>query len=73
MILPYGENGNNAAVDLATINIENCPNIQRMIDLSTDPTSLSGMKYCRNLTLNNAIKLTNFNVYDFTRLANVNL
>ena len=73
MILPYGENGNNAAVDLATINIENCPNIQRMIDLSTDPTSLSGMKYCRNLTLNNAIKLTNFNFYGFTRLANVNL
>lgn len=73
MVLPYGENGNNAAVDLATINIENCPNIQRMIDLSTDPTSLSGMKYCRNLTLNNAIKLTNFNFYGFTRLANVNL
>lgn len=73
MVLPYGENGNNAAVDLATINIENCPNIQKMIDLSTDPTSLSGMKYCRNLTLNNAIKLTNFNFYGFTRLANVNL
>ena len=73
MVLPYGENGNNAAIDLATVNIENCPNIQRMIDLSTDPTSLSGMKYCRNLTLNNAIKLTNFNFYGFTRLANVNL
>ena len=73
MILPYGEDGSKAPVDLATINIENCPNINKLIDLSSDPTSLNGMKYCRNLTLNNSIKLTRFNFYGFTRLANVNL
>lgn len=73
MILPYGEDGSKAPVDLATINIENCPNINKLIDLSSDPTSLNGMRYCRNLTLNNSIKLTRFNFYGFTRLANVNL
>ena len=73
MILPYGDDGSNAPVQLATINIENCPNIQKLIDVSSDPTSLSAMKYCRNLTLNNAIKLEKFNFYGFTRLANVNL
>ena len=73
MILPYGEDGSKAPVDLATINIENCPNINKLIDLSSDPTSLNGMKYCRNLTLNNSIKLKKFNFYGFTRLANVNL
>lgn len=73
MILPYGEDGSKAPVDLATINIENCPNINKLIDLSSDPTSLNGMRYCRNLTLNNSIKLKKFNFYGFTRLANVNL
>ena len=73
MILPYGEDGSKAPIDLATINIENCPNVSKLIDLTSDPTSLSGMKYCRNLTLNNSIKLTRFNFYGFTRLANVNL
>ena len=73
MILPYGEDGSKVPIDLATINIENCPNISKLIDLSSDPTSLNGMKYCRNLTLNNSIKLRRFNFYGFTRLANVNL
>ena len=73
MILPYGEDGSSAPVDLATINIENCPNIQKMIDLTSDPTSLAGMKYCRNMTLNNSIKLSKINFNGFTRLANVNL
>ena len=73
MILPYGEDGSKAPIDLATINIENCPNVSKLIDLTSDPTSLSGMKYCRNLTLNNSIKLNRFNFYGFTRLANVNL
>ena len=73
MILPYGADGSKAPVDLATINVENCPLIERLIDLENDPTSLSGMKYCRNLTLNNSIKLKKFNFYGFTRLANVNL
>ena len=73
MILPYGEDGSSAPVDLATINIENCPNIQKMIDLISDPTSLAGMKYCRNMTLNNSIKLSKINFNGFTRLANVNL
>lgn len=73
MILPYGEDGNKAPVDLATINIENCPNILKMIDLDSNPTSLDGMKYCRNMTLNNSIKLEKINFNGFTRLANVNL
>lgn len=73
MILPYGEDGSSAPVDLATINIENCPNIQKMIDLASDPASLAGMKYCRNMTLNNSIKLSKINFNGFTRLANVNL
>ena len=73
MILPYGEDGSKAPIDLATINIENCPNISKLIDIISDPTSLNGMKYCRNLTLNNSIKLNRFNFYGFTRLANVNL
>lgn len=73
MILPYGEDGSNAPVDLATINIENCPNIERMIDLASNPSSLDGMKYCRNMTLNNSIKLSTINFNGFTRLANVNL
>ncbi|WP_291626057.1 BspA family leucine-rich repeat surface protein [Clostridium sp.] len=73
MVLPYGEDGSKAPIDLATINIENCPNISKLIDISSDPTSLNGMKYCRNLTLNNSIKLNRFNFYGFTRLANVNL
>ena len=73
MVLPYGEDGSKAPIDLATINIENCPNISKLIDISSDPTSLKGMKYCRNLTLNNSIKLNRFNFYGFTRLANVNL
>ena len=72
MILPYGD-GSRAPIDLATINIENCPNISKLIDISSDPTSLNGMKYCRSLTLNNSIKLNRFNFYGFTRLANVNL
>ena len=73
MVLPYGEDGSNAPTELATITIENCPNVQRLIDTSTDISSLNAMKYCRNLTLNNAIKLEKFNFYGFTRLANVNL
>ena len=73
MILPYGEDGSKAPVDLATINIENCPNIQKLIDLTSNPTSLDGMKYCRNMTLNNSIKLSTINFNGFTRLANVNL
>ena len=73
MILPYGEDGSKAPVDLATINIENCPNVQNMIDLASNPTSLDGMKYCRNMTINNSIKLSTINFNGFTRLANVNL
>ena len=73
MILPYGEDGSKAPVDLATINIENCPIIQNMIDLASNPTSLDGMKYCRNMTINNSIKLSSINFNGFTRLANVNL
>ena len=73
MILPYGEDGNKAPVDLATINIENCPNISKLIDLTSNPTSLDGMKYCRNMTINNSIKLSTINFNGFTRLANVNL
>lgn len=73
MILPYGEDGSKAPVDLATINIENCPNISKLIDLTSNPTSLDGMKYCRNMTINNSIKLSTINFNGFTRLANVNL
>lgn len=73
MILPYGEDGSKVPVDLATINIENCPNIQKLIDLTSNPTSLDGMKYCRNMTINNSIKLSSINFNGFTRLANVNL
>ena len=73
MVLPYGTDGSKAPIDLATISIENCPSIERMIDLASDPTSLNGMKYCRNMTLNNSIKLSRINFNGFTRLANVNL
>ena len=45
MVLPYGTDGSKAPIDLATISIENCPSIERMIDLASDPTSLNGMKY----------------------------
>lgn len=73
MVLPHGDNGENIPIGLATITIENCPQIERVVDLNDNPMSLQGMKYCRNMTLNNSIMLEKFNFYGFTRLANVNL
>ena len=73
MILPYGANGENIATGLTTVNIENCPLIQKSNDTTTDPMSLQAMRYCRNISLNNAINLEIFNFNGFTRLSNVNL
>ena len=57
MILPYGDNGENIATGLTTVTIENCPLIQKSNDTTTAPMSLQAMRYCRNISLNNAINL----------------
>ena len=73
MILPHGTNGENIATGLTTVTIENCPLIQKSNDTTTAPMSLQAMRYCRNISLNNAINLEIFNFNGFTRLSNVNL
>lgn len=72
LILPYGTNGSEAAVNLSTIEILNCPNIVRVCE-NTAINMFETMKYCRNLNLNNSFNLTEISFDGFTRLANVTL
>lgn len=60
-------------VDLATVDISNCPNISRLSEISTDK-QFDVFKYCRNLKINNSFLSTKeIELSGFTRLQNITL
>ena len=60
-------------VDLATVDISNCPNISRLSETSTDK-QFDVFKYCRNLKINNSFLSTKeIELSGFTRLQNITL
>ena len=60
-------------VDLATVDISNCPNISRLSEISTDK-QFDVFKYCRNLKINNSFLSTKeIELSGFNRLQNITL
>lgn len=70
LILPSGDN---AAKELASVEIDNCPEIIRMSeDETTSPFDV--FKYCRSLIINNSFLSMNKIIFDgFTRLQTISL
>ena len=72
LILPYGENGEEIAQNLATVEISNCPYIKRVSEIEGE-NMFAVMKYCRSLILNNSFNLETMDFNGFTRLQNITL
>lgn len=73
--LPYGNQGNEIPTSLYTVNIEECPSINKL-NTSEDSNinnSFASMIYCNNLTLRNSLDLTELNFRGFHRLKSVTL
>ena len=70
LILPSGDN---AAKELASVEIDNCPEIIRMSEDETK-SQFDVFKYCRSLIINNSFLTMNKIVFDgFTRLQTISL
>ena len=70
LILPSGDN---AAKELASVEIDNCPEIIRMSEDETE-SPFDVFKYCRSLIINNSFLTMNKIVFDgFTRLQTISL
>lgn len=70
LILPSGDN---AAKELASVEIDNCPEIIRMSEDETK-SPFDVFKYCRSLIINNSFLSMNKIVFDgFTRLQTISL
>ena len=72
LILPYGNNGEDIAKKLATVEISNCPSIKRVSEIEGE-NMFAVMKYCRSLILNNSFSLESMDFNGFTRLQNITL
>ena len=73
LILPYSNDGSEMAKDLATVEIENCPAIVNISEV-TGKDMFDVFRSCRSLILNNSFTTLSSIVFDgFTRLQNVNL
>ena len=72
LILPYGNNGEDIAKKLATVEISNCPSIKRVSEIEGE-NMFAVMKYCRSLILNNSFNLESMDFNGFTRLQNITL
>ena len=73
LILPYSNDGSEMAKDLATVEIENCPAIVNISEV-TGKDMFDVFRNCRSLILNNSFTTLSSIVFDgFTRLQNVNL
>lgn len=72
LILPYGDNGEDIAKKLATVEISNCPSIKRVSEIEGE-NMFAVMKYCRSLILNNSFNLESMDFNGFTRLQNITL
>lgn len=72
LILPYGNNGEDIAKKLATVEISNCPSIKRVSEIEGE-NMFAVIKYCRSLILNNSFNLESMDFNGFTRLQNITL
>ena len=73
--LPYGNIGEEVPTGLYTINIQDCPSIEKL-NTSTNNTiakSFASMVYCNNLTLRNSLDLKELTFDAFHRLKNVTI
>lgn len=61
LILPYGDNGEDIAKKLATVEISNCPSIKRVSEIEGE-NMFAVMKYCRSLILNNSFNLESMDI-----------
>ena len=70
LILP---SGNNTPKELATVEIDNCPEITRMSEQETN-NPFDVLKYCRSIYINNSFLNMNKIIFDgFTRLQTISL
>ena len=72
LILPYGNNGEDIAKNLATVEISNCPSIKRVSEIEGE-NMFAVMKYCRSIILNNSFNLESMDFNGFSRLQNITL
>ena len=72
LILPYGNNGEDVAKKLATVEISNCPSIKRVSEIEGE-NMFAVMKYCRSIILNSSFNLESMDFNGFTRLQNITL